>query len=191
MNQYCFSSAGRGNGRGAMPFLMSFALEHEIVTLAWIDNASVQFPLNIYATKAFTDRRPEGLRTFGRIERGFDGGNHAALDGERFSRNARACRGLMPAAAELAGHVADIHAVAFGAETHAGQFRFHLFKDARYNDRLNGADVINEALGVRGVCAGAGEIGLLQPKVGHLVVVGEVEMSVNMLEQPDARERIG
>ena len=34
-----------------MPFLMSFALEHEIVTLAWVDNASVQFPLNIYATK--------------------------------------------------------------------------------------------------------------------------------------------
>jgi len=30
---------------------MSFALEHEIVTLAWIDNASVQFPHNIYATK--------------------------------------------------------------------------------------------------------------------------------------------
>ena len=51
--QHCFSSAGRGNGRGAMPFLMSFALEHEIVTLAWIDNASVQFPLNIYATKGF------------------------------------------------------------------------------------------------------------------------------------------
>src|SRR2546422_3511723 len=46
----------------------------------------------------------------------------------------------------------------------------------------------NEALGVRGICAGAGEIGLLQPKVGHLVVVGEVEMSVNMLEQPDRSE---
>src|SRR2546422_10816729 len=54
MYQYCFSSAGRGNGRGAMSFLMSFALEPEIVTLAWIDNASVQFPLNIYATKGFT-----------------------------------------------------------------------------------------------------------------------------------------
>ncbi len=36
-----------------MPFLMSFALEPEIVTLAWMDNASVQFPLNIYATKGF------------------------------------------------------------------------------------------------------------------------------------------
>src|SRR5947207_10152523 len=46
MYQYCLSSAGRGD----MPFLMSFALEPEIMTLAWIDNASVQFPLNIYAT---------------------------------------------------------------------------------------------------------------------------------------------
>jgi hypothetical protein len=54
MSQYCFNSAGRGNGRGAMPFLMSFALEHEIVTIAWLDNASVQFPLNIYATIGFT-----------------------------------------------------------------------------------------------------------------------------------------
>ena len=51
MYQYWFSSAGRGNERGAMPFLMSFALEPEIVTLAWIDNVPVQFPLNIYATK--------------------------------------------------------------------------------------------------------------------------------------------
>jgi hypothetical protein len=50
MYQYWFNSAGRGNGSGAMPFLMSFALEHEIVTIAWLDNASVQFPLNIYAT---------------------------------------------------------------------------------------------------------------------------------------------
>src|SRR5207245_5642896 len=43
-----------------MPFLMSFALEHENVTFAWIDNASVQFPLNIYATKGFTILRQHG-----------------------------------------------------------------------------------------------------------------------------------
>src|SRR5438132_7822376 len=54
MYQDCFSSAGRGNGRGAMPFLMSFALEPEIVALAWIHNASVQFPHNICATKGWT-----------------------------------------------------------------------------------------------------------------------------------------
>ena len=34
-----------------MPFLMSFALHYESVTFAWIDNAFVQLPLNIYATK--------------------------------------------------------------------------------------------------------------------------------------------
>ena len=34
-----------------MPLLMSFALEHDIVTLAWMGNAPVQFPLNIYPTK--------------------------------------------------------------------------------------------------------------------------------------------
>ena len=38
-----------------MSFLMRFALEPEIVTFAWIDNASVQFPLNIYATKGITE----------------------------------------------------------------------------------------------------------------------------------------
>ena len=37
-----------------MPFLVNLALEPEIVTLAWTDNASVQFPLNIYATKGLT-----------------------------------------------------------------------------------------------------------------------------------------
>ena len=34
-----------------MRFLMSFAQEPGIMKLAWIVNASVQFPLNIYATK--------------------------------------------------------------------------------------------------------------------------------------------
>ena len=51
MYQYCFNSAGRGNGRGAKPLLMSFALQHENMTVALLDNASVQFPLKIYTTK--------------------------------------------------------------------------------------------------------------------------------------------
>ena len=41
-----------------MPFLVSFALEHEIVTFAWIDNAFPQVPLNIYATKGLIWRIP-------------------------------------------------------------------------------------------------------------------------------------
>jgi len=40
---------------------MSVALDHEIVTLAWVDNASVQFPLNIYATKGAIYRIFTGL----------------------------------------------------------------------------------------------------------------------------------
>ncbi len=39
-----------------MPFLMSLGLEPEIVTLTWIDNASVQIPLKVYATKALNLR---------------------------------------------------------------------------------------------------------------------------------------
>ena len=38
-----------------MPYLMSFALEHEIVTFARIGNSSAQFPLNIYATIGSTN----------------------------------------------------------------------------------------------------------------------------------------
>ena len=46
-----------------MPFLMSFALQHESVTIAPIENASVQFPLNIYATKGFTCAVRDVMRT--------------------------------------------------------------------------------------------------------------------------------
>src|SRR5436190_23729946 len=68
---YQFALAARGgNGRGAMPFLMSFALEHEIVTFACIDNASVQFPLNIYATKGLTlDHSRSAVRPAGQKPR--------------------------------------------------------------------------------------------------------------------------
>ena len=45
-----------------MSLLMSFAMEPEIVTLAWIDNVSVQFPLNIYATRGFKNRRKSRSR---------------------------------------------------------------------------------------------------------------------------------
>ena len=55
---------------------MSFALEQEIATVAWIDNASVQVPLNIYATR--------GSSQPGQIEAGRDfshlrGGNLLGL----------------------------------------------------------------------------------------------------------------
>ena len=58
-----------------MPFLMSLALEHEIVTLAWVDNASVQFPLNIYATKGIIN----ALRCLG-CQSLTKGGKHGTSD---------------------------------------------------------------------------------------------------------------
>ena len=44
MHSYCFSVAGTGNGRGNAIF-NEFRAEHKIVTLAWFDNASLQFRL--------------------------------------------------------------------------------------------------------------------------------------------------
>ena len=56
-----------------MPFLMSFALEHEIVRFAWIDNDSVQFPLNFNATKGSSvwmiQATAHGSREAERLER--------------------------------------------------------------------------------------------------------------------------
>ncbi len=68
LNGYCFSRAserssyfgpskrnsrfylcGQNNGHTQV-----YEHEHEIVTLAWVENASVQFPHNIYATKALS-----------------------------------------------------------------------------------------------------------------------------------------
>ena len=68
---------------------------------------------------------------------------------------------------------------------------FDLLKDARNDDRLDGADMVNESFGVRAFRAGAGEISLLQPEPRNAVIGGETEFAVNVLEQPHAGERIG
>src|SRR5688572_23565073 len=93
---YCCSSAG--NGRGAMPFLMSFALEHEIVTFAWIDNASVQFPLNIYATNG-SKQYPSSCRHTAYISQARIKGSCTA---SASSREAYSDRSLRAAAARSA-----------------------------------------------------------------------------------------
>ena len=48
---------------------------------------------------------------------------------------------------------------------------FDLLKDARDDDRLDGADVVNQPFGVLAFRAGAGEIGFLQPEPRDAVVV--------------------
>ena len=95
----------------------------------------------------------------------------------------------MAAAAELAADFAHVHLVALGAQADARELRLHLLEDAGDDDRLDGADVVNQALGVVAVRAGAGEVRLLEPEVGDAVVVREAEVAVNVLEQAGAGER--
>ena len=45
-----------------MPFLMSFTLEPEIVTLAWIDIASVQWAISCFSTASDGRRSSESQR---------------------------------------------------------------------------------------------------------------------------------
>ena len=85
--------------------------------------------------------------------------DHAPLNGQRFARDTRPGRGLVPAASEQAGDVAHVDAITFRAEADARQFRFELFEDASDDDRFDGADVIDESLTVGSVGPGAGEVG--------------------------------
>ena len=118
---------------------------------------------------------------FARVQRLFDGGDHLALHGERFAGNARARGGAMAAAAKLRGDFVHVHLVAFGAQADARQVRFHFLEHAGDDDRLDGADVVNQTLRVVGFRAGAGEVRFLQPEIGDLVVVRQAEMVVNVL----------
>ena len=60
----------------------------------------------------------------------------------------RAGRRLMAAAAKLRGDVVDVHLVVLGAKADARDFRFDFLEDAGDHDRRDGADVINQSLGV-------------------------------------------
>ena len=95
----------------------------------------------------------------------------AALDGQGPAGDAGAGGRAVPAAAELGGDVVDVHGVGFGAQADAGQFRFHFLKNAGDDHRLNGAKMVNQALGVVAVGAGSREIAVLEPELGDAVVV--------------------
>jgi hypothetical protein len=96
----------------------------------------------------------------------------------------------MAAAAELRGDFVHVHLVAFGAQADARQFGFDFLKDAGDDDRLDGADVVNESFRVVAFRAGAGEIGRLSQNQAIWRSCGQAEPAVNMFEQPRARERI-
>src|ERR1700728_2873044 len=97
----------------------------------------------------------------------------------------------MAATAELSGDFADVHVGTFAAEADSGEFGFDLLKDTGDDDGFDGADVVNETLGIVALGTGAMEIGFLEPKPGDLVIGGEAEFAINVPEQFDARERVG
>ena len=125
------------------------------------------------------------------LQRTFDGGDDLALHRKRLAGNARARRRRMAAAAKLAADFADVHLVAFRAQADARHFRFHFLEHAGDDDRLNGAQVVDQAFRVVALRAGAGEIFFLQPEPSDAVFARQAEFAVNMLEQLRARQRIG
>ena len=70
----------------------------------------------------------------------------------------------MAAAAKLRGNVVHIDLVAFGTQADARELGFEFFKDARDDDRLDGADMVNKPFGIVAFGAGTGEIGFFQPE---------------------------
>ncbi len=125
-----------------------------------------------------------------RLQRPFQSGDHLALHGKRLAGNTCSRRRRMPAAAKLLRDFIHIDLLVLGTQADACQFGFEFFKDARNNDRFNRADMVNEPLGIVALGAGAGEIGLLQPQIGDLVVLRETEFAVNMFQQFGAGQRI-
>ncbi len=94
-----------------------------------------------------------------------------------------------PPPPNCAADFADVHLGAFRAQADARHFRLHFLEHAGDDDRLNRAEVVNQAFRVVALRAGAGEILFLQPEPRDAVVVGQPEFAVNMLEQLCARQR--
>src|SRR5207245_6502761 len=59
-----------------------------------------------------------------------------------------------------------------------------------HHDRRNRTNMVDETFGIAALGAGAGEVGFLQPKISDLVLMSEMEMAVEMPEQPRAGERV-
>src|ERR1017187_234862 len=125
-----------------------------------------------------------------RVERLLDGGNDFALRRKGAPRNARASRRRVAAPAELRGNGIHIHLLALRAQADAGQLRVYFLEHARDHHRGDGADVVDQALRVAALGAGAGEVGFLEPEVGDLILVGQMEVAVDVPQQPGAGEWI-
>ena len=127
-----------------MPFLMSFALEHEIVTLAWIDNASVQFPLNIYATKGFisvetprcySPARASALHRECKREAGFESQSEDITLG-LFTRTGRP-NGFRPCSNHLSSDITTVVQSALGRVLRASGLASDSVFGSKYQERSN------------------------------------------------------
>ncbi len=58
------------------------------------------------------------------------------------------------------------------------KLRFHFLENTRHHHRFDGADMIDQPLGIAPVGPSAGKILFLQPQVGDLVVVRQMEMVI-------------
>src|SRR5437867_2582800 len=125
------------------------------------------------------------------VEGAFQGRDDFALHRNGFAGNARASSRRMAASTELGGNLIDVHLLTLRAQTDPGQFRFDFFEDTGNHDRGNGADVIDQPFRVAALSARASEVGFFEPKVGDLIFVCEMEMAVNMFQQPGAGQRVG
>ena len=88
----------------------------------------------------------------------------------------------MATAAKLAANFIHVDRRMFRAEADAREFRLNFLKYARHDHRLDRADVVNQAFGVVTLRAGAGKITFLQPEPRDLIISGQPEFAVNVLE---------
>ena len=96
----------------------------------------------------------------------------------------------MAAAAKLGGNCVDVHLLALGPETDARKLGLDFFEYAGAHHRRNGADMIDKAFRVARLGSRPREVGLLEPEIGNLILVGQAEVALDMAQQTRAGEGI-
>src|ERR1043165_526750 len=126
-----------------------------------------------------------------RIKRPLNGVEHLPLPGVRLARNASAGSCLMAASAKLFGDFVHIHLLAFGSQANPRQLGFNFFENQGHHDRFNGANMVDQPLGIVRPCTRAGIIPFFQPEVSSLIVMGQSKFVEHVLHQSNPRKRIG
>ena len=94
----------------------------------------------------------------------------------------------MAATAELGGDFVDVHVVALGAQADARQFGSNSSKtQATTTGAMARMWSMSPSVSLLSA-AGAGKVGLLEPEIGDLVLVGQAEVAVDVAEQTRAGE---